>query len=120
VADSAIPTVEFALLVRLREVAAGFPATEVDLRRLAEEADAWARTLEAQIDSSEQRLAALVDDGASSLSGVADELRRLAKLRPELSELRTQLDALERRSRELRTRWLLDQAGPQPPADASR
>jgi chromosome segregation ATPase len=113
-------TVEFALLARLREVAAGFPATEVDLRRLAEEADAWARTLEAQIQASEERLAALVDDASSPLSGVADELRRIAKLRPELNELRAQLDALEQRSRELRTRWLLEQASSQPPADASR
>ena len=106
-------TLEFALLVRLREVLSGSPTTEVDLRRLAEQAEAWARTLEGQIQASEERLAALVADASSSLSSVADELRRIEKLRPELSALYVQLEALERRARELRTQWLLEQAGSQ-------
>src|SRR5947209_18632424 len=100
---------EFALLVRLREVVAGAPATEVDLRRLADEADAWARTLEAQIRASEHRLAGLVADPSSSLTTVAAELRRLEKLRPELDDLRAQLEGLERRARQLRTPSLLQQ-----------
>ena len=102
-------TIEFALLVRLREVVAGSPATEVDLRRLLEEADAWERTLRAQLEASEGRLAMLAADESSSLAAAADELRRIEELRRALTDLTAQLAGLERRARVLRTQWLLEQ-----------
>lgn len=101
---------EFDLLVRLREVLAGSATTEVELRRLSEQADAWARTLHAQVEASELRLGELTADSASSLAAIADELRRIEELRPQLSELRSQLEELNARARELRTAWLLEQA----------
>ena len=45
-----------ALTSRLRAVLGDRPATEAELRSLSEEADAWARTLRAQIDSSEEKV----------------------------------------------------------------
>jgi chromosome segregation ATPase len=101
---------EFALLARLREVVDGTPVSEVELRKLSEQGDAWARTLEAQLRASEERVEQLNADGESSLSAIADELRRIERLRPELNELRTQLVGLNARARELRTAWLLSQA----------
>lgn len=101
---------EFALLARLREVVEGAPVSEVELRKLSEQGDAWARTLEGQIRTSEERVEELNADGESSLTAIADELRRIERLRPELSDLRAQLVGLEARARELRTAWLLNQA----------
>jgi hypothetical protein len=115
-------TLEFALLARLREVLAGAPASEVELRRLSEQTDAWARTLAGQIAASETRLAALETDSASSLAEMADELRRIELLRPELRELQARIEELGVRARELRTGWLLEQAAseaPHTPAAAS-
>jgi chromosome segregation ATPase len=101
-------TLEFALIVRLREVLAGAPATEVELRSLSDQADAWARALEGQIEASEARLRELTVDAASPLAAIADELRRLERLRPELDDLRARTVELEARARELRTAWLLE------------
>ena len=101
-------TLEFALLARLREVLKGAPATEVELRNLTVDADAWGRTLQGQLTACETRLAALGDDPASSLAAIAEELRRVEHLRPQLDELRAQIAELETRARELRTRWLAD------------
>jgi hypothetical protein len=103
-------TLVFDLTTRLRELLADRPATESDLRTLSEEADAWARALKAQIDGSERRLRELTADPASPLAEIASELRRVETLRPELNELQSLLDELERRARELRTEWLLRQA----------
>src|SRR5205085_7714343 len=103
---------EFALLVRVREVVGGSPATEVELRKLSEEADAWARTLEAQLEASEARLQALVGDPVAPIAALAEELRRIEKLRPELVAVRAQVVALEGRARELRTIWLTGQTTP--------
>jgi hypothetical protein len=100
---------EFALLVRVREVVDGSPATEVELRKLSEETDAWARTLEAQLEASEARLQALVADPVAPIAALAEELRRIEKLRPELVAVRAQVVALEGRARELRTIWLTGQ-----------
>ena len=47
-----IETLDFALLTRLREVLGDRPATETELRTLGEQGDAWARTLQAQTESS--------------------------------------------------------------------
>jgi chromosome segregation ATPase len=103
-------TLEFALITRLREVLAGAPATEVELRTLSEQADAWGRALEGQIEASEARLRALAADAESSLAAIADELRRLEKLRPELTDLHARIEELRTRSRELRTAWLTELA----------
>jgi hypothetical protein len=99
-------TLDFALLTRLREVLGDQPATETELRALGEQADAWARTLRAQTDASESRVETLVADPDASLSEIASELRRLATLRPALTEVTGLLDELEVRTRTLRTAWL--------------
>lgn len=99
-------TLDFALLTRLREVLGEQPATESELRALGEQADAWARTVQAQTESSERRLEALVAEPDASLTEIADELRRLAKLRPALTEMTSLLGELEARTRALRTAWL--------------
>ncbi len=98
-----------ALSTRLREVLADRPATEAKLRALSEEADAGIRALEAQIRGSERRLRELGADPTSPLTEIAAELRRVETLRPELIELTTLQAELDRRSRELRTQWLLRQ-----------
>jgi chromosome segregation ATPase len=108
-------TLEFALLARLREVLAGAPASEVELRKLSEQTDAWARTLAGQLRASEARLAALVGDSESSLAAMADELRRIEALRPELRDLRARIEELEVRARQLRTGWLLEQTASDAP-----
>ena len=97
---------DFALLTRLREVLGERPATETELRTLGEQVDAWARTLQAQTESSERRLEALVADPNAPLTEIADELRRVAKLRPALTEVTGLLGELETRTRALRTAWL--------------
>lgn len=106
---------DFTLTARLREVSAGRPTTEGELRSLSEQADAWALALKAQIQASEGRLRELNADPASPLSDVAAELRRVDSLLPELAELRSLLTDLEDRTRELRTRWLLYRADATPP-----
>jgi predicted RNase H-like nuclease (RuvC/YqgF family) len=98
------------LTTRLREVLAERPATESELRALAEEADAWLRTLQAQIRSSERRVEELVSDPAAALAPIAAELRRIESLRPELVEVSSLHEELEQRARELRSGWLLRQA----------
>ena len=101
-----IGTLDFALLTRLREVLGDQPATETELRTLSERADAWARTLQAQTQSSERRVEALVADPRTSLTEIALELRRLARLRPALTEVTGLLGELETRTQTLRTAWL--------------
>jgi hypothetical protein len=102
---------DFALIRRLREVRERTtPATESELRMLTEQAEAWARTVEGQIHSSERHIARLNSNPASSLAQIADELRRVETLRPQLREVRSLLSDLENRARELRTQWLLTQA----------
>jgi predicted RNase H-like nuclease (RuvC/YqgF family) len=98
------------LTERLREVLGDRPATESELRALAEQAEALARTLQAQVQSSERRLTLLSDDPAAPLVEIAAELRRVESLRPELDEVRSMIGDLEQRARELRTAWLLRQA----------
>jgi predicted RNase H-like nuclease (RuvC/YqgF family) len=98
---------DFALIQRLREVVRGQKATESELRTLAERADAWARTLESQIHASERQLRRLSANPSAPIANIAEELRRIDRLRPQLTEVRSLLDALEVRARELRTAWLL-------------
>jgi chromosome segregation ATPase len=99
-----------ALTARIREVLDDRPATEGELRTLSEHAEAWMRTLQAQIQSSEQRVSELSSDPAASLAPIAAELRRIESLRPELVEVRSLHEELENRARTLRAEWLLRQA----------
>jgi chromosome segregation ATPase len=101
---------DFALLRRLRDVLEHRPSTEAELRALKEQAEAWERTVDGQIESSERRLRRLNANPASSLAQIAAELRRLEGLRPQRDEVRSLLSDLEHRARELRTEWLLSQA----------
>jgi hypothetical protein len=87
-------------------------ASEGELRTLGEQADGWARVLQGQIHASEQRLQRLNGDPASPLAEIAGELRLLDALRAETVELSSLTGELERRSRELRTEWLVRQASP--------
>jgi chromosome segregation ATPase len=101
---------DFALIKRLREVLERRRATESELRSLAEQAEAWERALNGQLQASERRLQRLNANPASSLAQIASELRRVEKLRPQLNEVRSLLADLEDRARQLRTEWLLSQA----------
>jgi phage shock protein A len=101
---------DFVLIRRLREVLGSQRATESELRSLTEQAEAWARTVNGQLQASERRIRRLSSNQASSLSQIAAELRRVENLRPQLNEVRTLLADLENRARELRTEWLLSQA----------
>jgi hypothetical protein len=105
---------DFAVVTRLREVVNGQSTTESEVRTLSEQADAWARTLEAQIRASEHRLRELEADATSPLTEIATEIRRVDTLLPELAELRSLLAGLEERTRELRTAWLKRHAGARP------
>ena len=105
---------DVAVAARLREIVAGKPATESELRAVADRAGGWARALEAQVAGSEARLAALNADPASRLADIASEVRRLDTLMPELQEARWLLAGLERRTRELRTEWLKHHADSAP------
>jgi hypothetical protein len=99
-------SLDSALAARLRDVLTERPVTEAELRKLSEQADGWARTLEGQIHASERRLRELVADPASPLAEIAAELRRVEILRPELEEFRSLLAELELRAHELRGAWL--------------
>jgi len=103
-------TPDLVLLGRLRDVLADKPVTETELRRLIEQADGLVRTLGANVNGSEGRLAELAEDPDSSLTEIASELHRVEELRPRLEEARSLLAELEIRARELRTSWVLRQA----------
>ena len=49
-------SLDFALIKRLREVLDSRPPTEAELRSLTEQAEAWALTLNGQVESSERRI----------------------------------------------------------------
>ena len=107
---------DFALIKRLREVLDDRPATESELRTLSEQADAWARAISGQLESSERRIQRLELNPASSLAQIASELRRVEHLRPQLHEVRQLQSELEARARQVRTEWLLSQATSRRPA----
>ena len=102
-------TLNSALTARLRDVLGDRPSTEAELRSLSEEADAWARTLRAQIESSEEKVRRMSADPHGPLAPIASELRRIESLRPELVEVTSLMDELERRARTMRTEWLMRQ-----------
>jgi hypothetical protein len=103
-------SLEFTLTARLREVLASGNPTEADLRELTTEGRNRARSLAARIRASEKRLRMLNADPSSPISAIAEELRRVETLRPQLFEVRELLADLDARGRELRTAWLLHQA----------
>jgi hypothetical protein len=97
---------DLALVRRLQEVVGGQPATEAELRTLADQAGGWLRATDAQLQAAEARLTKLNADPASPLAEIAAEVRRVETLSRERDEARTLADGLERRTRELRTAWL--------------
>ncbi len=111
-----VQPLDFALIKRLREVLDDRPATESELRTLSEQADAWARAISGQLESSERRIQRLEQNPASSLAQIASELRRVERLRPQLHEVRRLQADLEARARQVRTEWLLSQATSRRPA----
>jgi chromosome segregation ATPase len=99
-------TLDSALKDRLRAVLAREPVTEAGLRKLTEEGRACELILSAQLERSEQTVARLASDPASSLGEIASALRDVNELRPDLDELRTLLAELEERARAFRASWL--------------
>jgi chromosome segregation ATPase len=97
---------DLALTRRLRDVVAGRPATESELRMLADQAGGWARATEAQLVASEARLAKLNANAESALAEIAAEMRRADFLTRELEEAHALIEGLEERTRELRTEYL--------------
>jgi hypothetical protein len=109
-------SLDFALTARLREVLANEPATEAELRTLSERAVAWERMLQGQLQASERRLEQLTVDPAGALGEIGAELHRVSALGPQLTEARSLLVDLERRTRALRSEWLSRQAEPRKPS----
>ena len=99
-------TLDSELKQRLRAVLDHRRVTEGELRKLAEEGRACALIIGAQLERSDRRLAELSSDPASSLAEMAEALRTVNELRPDLHELEDLLGALERRAREVRASWL--------------
>jgi hypothetical protein len=115
---SALPEkLDLELVTRLREVVAGEPATEAELRALDDEAGGWVRATAAQLDSAESRLTELNADPASRLAEIADEVRRSDALSRALQEARRLIAGLEWRTRELRTARLKHHADAGSPLD---
>ena len=96
-----------ALKARLRGVLDGQRVTEAELRKLFEEGRACSLILSGELERTEQRLADLSLDEASSLADLAAAIRRANELHPELDELHTLLAQLEGRARKFRASWLL-------------
>jgi hypothetical protein len=94
-----------ALKVRVRAVLERREATEAELRRLADEGRACVLVIGGQLEGSEGRLATLAADPASSLTEIADLLRRANELRSGLGELEALLAELEKRARDFRASW---------------
>jgi uncharacterized coiled-coil DUF342 family protein len=95
-----------ALMERLRAVLDRRPVTEAELRKLMEEARAWAKLAGAQLERSKQRLDELAGDPETPLAELADALREVHELRPELDELHAMLAELQGRAREFRQSWV--------------
>jgi hypothetical protein len=106
---------DLALTKRLRAIVSGEPATESELRGLADEAGGWERAVAAQLHAAEDRLGRLNADPASPLADMAAEIRRVETLKRELDEARSLLAGLEERTRELRTAYLKRHAEATPP-----
>lgn len=98
--------IDAALKARLRAVLDGRRITEAELRTLFEEGRACALILSGELEHTEQRLADLSLDPASSMSELAAMVRRVSELRPDLDDLHALLAELEQRAREFRASWL--------------
>jgi hypothetical protein len=94
------------LVERLRDVLAGTPVTEAELRKLTEESRAWVLILEGQLARRERRLGELTSRPTGSLAEIAAAFRHVNELRPDLDELQTLVVALHERAREFRAAWL--------------
>jgi chromosome segregation ATPase len=92
---------------RLRAVLRDESVTEAELRKLSEEGRACELILGGQLQRSEQRLEGLSSDPNSSLAEIADALREVNELRPDLDELEALLGDLQARAREFRARWVV-------------
>ena len=99
-------TLDSALKDRVRAVLGQQPVTEAELRKLTEEGRACELILSAQLARSEQALAELAADPASSLGKIASALRDVNELRPDLDELQALLAELEEQARAFRASWL--------------
>jgi hypothetical protein len=99
-------TLDAALKERLRAVLGGQPATEAELRRLAEEGRACALILGGQLERGERRLAELSSEPDSSLAEIAATFRLVNEVGVDLEELRALLAELQGRAREYRSAWL--------------
>ena len=99
-------TLDSALKERVRAVIDREPVTEAGLRKLTEEGRACTLILSAQLERSEQALARLSADPASSLGEMAAALQEVNELRPDLEELQALLAELDERARAFRASWL--------------
>jgi uncharacterized coiled-coil DUF342 family protein len=99
-------SLDAALKERLRAVLDHQRVTEAELRKLFEEGQACALILSGQLEKDERRLSRLAADPTASLSEIAETLRRVNELRPDLDELHRLLDELSARAREFRASWL--------------
>jgi hypothetical protein len=95
-----------ALKVRLRAVLDSRPVTEAELRKLFEEGRACELILGAQLEKEEARLVRFAAEPASEFAEIAEALRRVGELRPDLAELHELLAALDTRAREFRSSWV--------------
>jgi uncharacterized coiled-coil DUF342 family protein len=103
-------TLDAALKDRLRAVLDDRPVTEAELRKLFEEGQACALILRGQLEKGERRLSRLAADPAASLADMAETLRRVNELRPDLEELHRLLGELTARAREFRASWVRSSA----------
>jgi hypothetical protein len=99
-------TLDSVLKLRLRAVLDRQPVTEAELRKLAEEGRACARILGGRLERGERLLGELSSDPSSSLAEIADALREVNELRPDLEELSSLLADLEGYARASRAHWL--------------
>src|ERR671938_1969973 len=95
-------TLDAALKERLRAVLDHRPVTEAELRKLFEEGQACALILGGQLEKDERRLSRLAADPSASLAEIAETLRRVNALCPDIDALHGPLAARTARSRESR------------------
>jgi len=99
-------TLDSALKARLRAVLEDGRVTEAELRKLFEEGRACALILSGQLEREEERLAQLAAEPDSEFAEMADALRRVGEVRPDLADLHSLLADLEARAREFRASWV--------------
>jgi len=100
-----------AVKARLRAVIAGGPVTESELRKLFEQSRACSLIVNGELEHSEQRLAELSADPASSFAEIAAAVRRATAARDDLQELHILLAQLSEHARAYRGAWVADGTG---------